>query len=211
MKFTPSLGLNFTPITHVRYGSLKPRADRARVLARGVGIVTRFTSPKQPPPRGSKRTHVEPVECAPGDRQVSVRLGTRAQSQLTDTPPGSFGCCGTIAALMLSEARRRQAQRYALIGQATEDLDEVPSLDPARLAAAHARSPGRRTLWMWKLRERRRGRRTTTTTMGWTCRDYRRQLLCSHRHLLCSHRSLPCSRRSLLCNHRSLSRRRSRL
>ena len=26
---------------------------------------------------------------------------------------------------MLSEARRRQAQRYALIGQATEDLDEV--------------------------------------------------------------------------------------
>ena len=75
---SPSLGLNFTPITHVRYGSLKPRADRARVLARGVGIVTRFTSPKQPPPRGSKRTHVEPVECAPGDRQVSVH------SQLTD-------------------------------------------------------------------------------------------------------------------------------
>ena len=157
--------------------------------------------------------HVEPVECAPGDRQVSstARLGTRVQSQLTDTPPGSFGCCGTIAALMLSEAWKRQAQRYALIGQATEDLDEVPSLDPARLAAAHARSPGRRTLWMWKLRERRRGWRMTTTTMGWTCRDYRRHLLCSHRHLLCNHRSLPCSRRSLLCSHRSLSRRRSRL
>ena len=186
------------------------------MIARGssrVSIVTCFTSPKQPPIARKQAHYVEPVECAPGDRQVSVRLGTRVQSQLTETPPGtgSFGCCGTIAALMLSEARRRQAQRYALIGQATEDLDEVPSLDPARLAAAHARSPGRRTLWMWKLRERRRGRRRTTTTMGWTCRDYRRHLLCSHRHLLCSHRSLPCSRRSLLCSHRSLSRRRSRL
>ena len=161
----------------------------------------------------AKPTHVEPLECAPGDRQASVRLGTRVQSQLTDTPPcfGSFGCCGTITALMLSEARRRQAQRYALIGQATEDFDEVPSLDPARLPAAHARSPGRRTLWMWKLRETRRGRKRMTTMMGWTCRDYRRHLLCSHRHLFCSHRSLPCSRRSLLCSHRSLSRRPSRL
>merc|ERR1740130_2573464 len=36
----------------------------------------------------------------------------------------SFGCCGTITALMLIEGRRRQAQRYALIGQATEDFDE---------------------------------------------------------------------------------------
>ena len=88
--------------------------------------------PHQTTARAEHAPHVEPVECAPGDRQVSVRLGTCAQSQLTDTPPGSFGCCGTIAALMLSEGRRRQAQRYALIGQATEDLDEVPSLDPAR-------------------------------------------------------------------------------
>lgn len=39
--------------------------------------------------------------------------------------PGSFGCCGTAAALLLIEGRRRQAQRYALIGQATEDFDEV--------------------------------------------------------------------------------------
>mmetsp|Transcript_79 Transcript_79/g.173 ORF Transcript_79/g.173 Transcript_79/m.173 type:complete len:167 (-) Transcript_79:163-663(-) len=36
----------------------------------------------------------------------------------------SLGCCGTVAGLLHVENRRRQAQRYALIGQATEDFDE---------------------------------------------------------------------------------------
>lgn len=42
---------------------------------------------------------------------------------------GSFGCCGAAAAVFQFEARRREAQRYARIGEATDDFEEEDFVD----------------------------------------------------------------------------------
>lgn len=42
---------------------------------------------------------------------------------------GSFGCCGGAAAVFQFESRRREAQRYARIGEATDDFEEEDFVD----------------------------------------------------------------------------------
>ena len=42
---------------------------------------------------------------------------------------GSFGCCGAAAAVFQFESRRTEAQRYARIGEATDDFEEEDFVD----------------------------------------------------------------------------------